>query len=156
MQATSPEDTGTPFGISFIEFALIAAALSTCAMALAPELAAATRTAREQAVEQDLAMFRRQIEQYKKDHGERLPAVGTNSESTFVAQLTGRSDEHGETSPRGHFGPYLLGELPPNPFNGKRRVLVVPGPLKNEHTRGDGNHGWAFSSMTGEIAANRE
>jgi general secretion pathway protein G len=153
-QQVSGEATGNSSGISFIEFAMIAAALSSCAMTLAPELAAATRTAREHALQCDLEMFRRQIEQYQKDHGERLPAVGTNSESTFVAQLTSRSDEHGETSPRGHFGPYILGELPPNPFNGKRRVLVVAGPLNYEHTAGGGNHGWAFSSTTGEFAAN--
>lgn len=153
-QQASGEAAGTPSGISFIEFAMIAAALSTCAMALAPELAAATRTAREQTLQRDLEMFRRQIEQYKKDHGERLPAAESNSETTFVAQLTSRSDEHGETSPRGHFGPYILGDLPPNPFNGKRRVLVVAGPLKREHTAGDGNHGWSFSSTTGEFAAN--
>lgn len=148
--------TETPSGISFIEFALIAAALSACAMSLAPELAVATLQTREQAVEEDLAMFRRQIRQYRKDHGDRLPAAETNSESTFVVQLTGRSDEHGEISPRGSLGPYIIGALPPNPFNGKRRVLVVPGPLKHEHTRGEGNHGWAYSSTTGEIAANRD
>lgn len=153
-QQASGEAAGTSSGLSFIEFALIAAALSTCAMALAPELAAATRTAREQTLQHDLEMFRCQIEQYKKDHGERLPAAGTNSETTFAAQLTSRSDAHGETSPRAHFGPYILGELPPNPINGKRRVLVVPGPLRREHTAGVGNHGWAFSSTTGEFSAN--
>jgi general secretion pathway protein G len=148
------QTTETPSGISFIEFALMAALLSGCAISLAPELAAATRTAREQALEEDLAMFRRQIEQYRLDHGNQLPAEGTNSEATFVSQLTRRTNEHGDVAERAHFGPYIIGELPVNPYSGKSRVLVVPGPFQREHVDGDGTHGWAFSSTTGEIRAN--
>jgi type II secretory pathway pseudopilin PulG len=144
----------TPSGISFIEFALMAALLSGCAMSFAPELAAAAKSAREQALEEDLEMFRRQIKQYRLDHKDQLPAHGTNSEATFVSQLTRRTSRHGEIAERAHFGPYIIGSLPVNPFSGLSRVLVVPGPLTASHTTGDGTHGWAFSSTTGEIRAN--
>jgi general secretion pathway protein G len=144
----------TPSGISFIEFALIAALLAGCAIRFAPELTAATQSAREQVLQENLAMFRRQIERYRLDHADQLPAHGTNSEATFVRQLTLRTNGHGEVADRAHFGPYLIGDLPVNPFSGKRRVLVIPGPVQNEHVDGDGTHGWAFSSTTGEIHAN--
>lgn len=144
----------TPSGISFIEFALIGALLVGCAINLAPELADAAHTARRQAVEDDLTMFRRQIEQYQRDHLDRLPAQGTNSEATFVSQLTHRTNEHGDVAKRAHFGPYIIGKIPSNPFSGLSRVLVVPGPVKSEHVSGHGTHGWVFSSTTGEFRAN--
>ncbi|MDA0587020.1 MAG: hypothetical protein O2820_03675 [Planctomycetota bacterium] len=144
----------TPFGISFIEFALIAALLTGCAMSFAPELVAAAKSASEQALDDDLEMFRRQIAQYRLDHDDLLPAHGTNSEATFLNQLTRRTSRHGEVAERAHFGPYIIGSIPVNPFSGLSRVLVVPGPLAAGHTTGDGTHGWAFSSTTGEIRAN--
>ena len=143
-----------PGGVTFIEFALIAALLIGCGSILVPELAAGVQSANEQAVRDGIEVLRRQIELYQKDHGDRLPAHGTNVETTFVSQLTLRTCENGLVEPRAHFGPYILGGLPSNPFHSTSRVLVIPEPLQPENYDGSGNHGWAFSSTTGEVRAN--
>ena len=138
-----------PNGISFIDVALISASLAGCVMSLAPELSHAAHSARTLAVEQDLAMFRRQIQQYRLEHDDRLPGGGTDSEAMFLRQLMQPTNEHGECAAFSHLGPYILSGIPSNPFSGKSGVLVVPGLLTERHACGD--YGWVFSSTTGEI-----
>jgi len=140
-----------PNGISFIELALISVLLTGCAMTLVPELSHAADSARRRAVEQDLAMFRRQIQQYRLEHADDLPGGGTDSEAMFLGQLMQPTDERGEWTAASHLGPYLLSRVPANPFSGKNGILVVPGLLTRNHMYG--NHGWVFSSTTGEIRA---
>ena len=121
---------------------------------LIPQLLTANDNARYDAIQQDLIQFRRQIEQYSLDHDGRLPAHGTNSSEVFARQLKGRTTHTGVVRDDGRYGPYLIGELPANPVSGLSRVLVVPGPLRQHHFAGRGDHGWAYSSETGEIRAN--
>ena len=143
--------TQAPNGISFIEIALISVLLGGCAMTLGPELLHAAHSAHTRAVEQDLAMFRRQIQQYQLEHDGRLPGAGTDSEAMFLGQLMHATNERGEWAAGGHLGPYLLGPIPSNPFSGEDGILVVPGQLTPEHA--DDCCGWIFSSTTGEFRA---
>ena len=130
---------------------LVTALLGVVIGSLIPQLLAANDNARYDAIQQDLVQFRRQIEQYANDHDGRVPAHGTNSGEMFAEQLLGRTSHTGVVRDDGRYGPYLIGSIPANPVSGSSRVLVVPGPLRQHHFEGRGDHGWAYSSETGEI-----
>ena len=154
-----PEDrTAQPqsrrdFGFSAVELMLVAALLCVVIGSLIPQLLTASENAQYDAIGQDLLQFRRQIEQYTQDHEGRRPAQGTTSGELFVEQLLGRSTHTGVVRVDGRYGPYLIGEIPSNPVSGSSRILVIPGPLRQQHFGGRGDHGWAYSSETGEIRA---
>ena len=142
------------FGISAVEFMLIVALLSVVVGSFMPQILSATQHANHDAIAQDLEQFRRQIEKYTMDHEGRRPAAGSSSSVNFAQQLQGRTSHTGVVHRDGRYGPYLIGDLPVNPVAGSSKVLVVPSPLRQHHFDGNGDHGWAYSSETGEIRAN--
>lgn len=140
-------------GFTVIEVLIVTALLALLAGIVLPELRAAGQQARCQAVQRDLASFRKQIALYREHHDGRWPAQGTESGDLFAAQLGRRTTHTGTVTDDGRYGPYLFGPLPENPWTFSSRVLVVAGPLRDEHCDGRGSHGWAYSSTTGDIRA---
>jgi len=140
-------------GHSLIELMIVLTLLGMVCATVIPRLLEASAGAQQKAVLDDLHMFRRQIEQFRTDHAGLLPAQGTNSEAALIAQLTHRTTSAGQVDARGPHGPYLLGDLPSNPYTHSSTVLVVPGPLLEHHFNNPTGHGWAYSSTTGEFRA---
>jgi len=145
--------TGTS-GFTLLEILIVGTLLLILAATFVPEFTAAHEDARCSAVQDDLNMLRRQIELYRRQHDGRFPGYATASEETFLKQLGQRTDPIGTPSPKGKYGPYLSGDMPRSPYKDSPRVLVVLGPLKPVHYDGSGEHGWTYSSSTGEIRAN--
>jgi len=139
------------FGFTVIEILIVLALLGIVAITVVPQFSRAAEDAQLQTVQGDLDVFRRQIDRYRAEHGGRLPAYETDSEADFVAQLTQRTTESGTIDPTGRCGPYLIGDMPPNVFTGRRSIRVVRGTLQPPHFNGSGDHGWVYSSTTGEF-----
>lgn len=138
-------------GFTVVEILIVVALLSIVAITVVPQFSNAGDEARMLTVEEDLAIFRQQIDRYRTDHDGQLPAQGSTSEAEFIVQLTQRTTKDGTADPAGVCGPYLVGRMPPNVYTGHRTILVVPGTLQPPHFNGSGEHGWAYSSTTGEF-----
>lgn len=141
-------------GFTLLEILIVGTLLLLLAATFVPEFTAAHEDARCSALKNDLGMLRKQIELYRKQHEGRFPGYATNSEEMFLKQLQQRTDPNGTLSSTGKYGPYLTGDMPRSPYKDSSRVLVVLGPLKPAHCDGSSDHGWAYSSSTGEIRAN--
>ncbi|MBI1311764.1 hypothetical protein GC176_10775 [bacterium] len=139
--------------ISLIELLMLGTLLGLLAATTIPQLLHARETAQQKSLHETLAAVRCQIEHFQEHHQGRLPAQGTDSEDEFVAQLCGRTMISGHVETNARFGPYLLGEFPPNPCSGNSGVLVVAGPLQTAQLQTDRNLGWAYSSTTGDFRA---
>ncbi len=147
-------------GFTLVEVLIVVVILGILAATVLPQFTSASNDAKESALRQDLQMLRAQIQMYKHQHDGALP--GTTS--TQVAQkLTLASKVDGTTAAVGTagypYGPYIVGQLPPNPFNGGRGIKVVTGTVSVVAvdalaTDGGEKVGWIFSTDLGEIKAN--
>jgi prepilin-type N-terminal cleavage/methylation domain-containing protein len=140
-------------GFTFIEVLIVLMLLAIVSATFIPQITAANSDARRTAVEEDLALMRRQIQNFKDQHNQ-FPAYGSDSQVQFLEHLMQKTNRAGQVLANGRFGPYLLGDVPENPFTRSNAVLVVLGDLKAHQYSGHGSHGWAYSSTTGEIRVN--
>lgn len=106
------------------------------------------RPDKKEALIQELQVLRSQIELYKFQHRGQPPTAD------FKDAMLLASDPDGKTGPIGTkpLGPYYIGQLPANPYNGKRSVKVVVD--TNTLPPSDGTTGWIYSSKRGRIKAN--
>ena len=105
----------------------------------------------------DLQAIRSQIDLYRIQHNDLLP--GENrlgeaiTESSFVAAMTGRTDENGYCDSEGEFGPYLE-KIPVNRYvsgdEGNSIAVLRDG---GEGVVEMGDAGWAFDESTGVFYA---
>lgn len=156
LQSTVPQNDVRPTAvwcISLIEALMLCTLLGLLAATLVPQLLTAQEDARQESLQETLDAVRTQIALYQKHHQGRLPAQNSESASEFMAQLCGRTEISGRVEANGRFGPYLLGVFPSNPCSQKSGVLVVTGSLQPHHWNGEGSHGWAYNSTTGEFRA---
>jgi general secretion pathway protein G len=140
-------------GFTLVEVLIVVVILGILAAIVLPQFASSSEDAKESALIQNLQTVRSQIELYRLQHNSTLPAAGTTLEATFLDALLLSSDADGTTGAIGTkpFGPYFIGQFPPNPFSGKKGVKVVnadPLPAADDAT------GWIYSSKTGRIKAN--
>lgn len=142
-------------GFTPIELLMATTLLGIVIATLVPQMLSASEEARRNTLLLRLHSVRRQINQFRQDHNGRLPAEGINSAEEFVRELTTHLNRTGQHSPAGGTGPDLDCEIPPvNPYTQKSEVLVVPDRLEDHHYTGNGRHGWAYSSTTGEFRSN--
>lgn len=138
-------------GFTLVEVLIVVVILGILAATVLPQFTSATKDAKESAVVQDLQMLRQQINMYKFQHDGKLP--GTATGVTFEQAMMNKTDIDGTlNATSGKFGPYLVGQLPPNPYNGKSDVKVVSADLAE--TDVDGTTGWIYSDTTGDIRCN--
>ena len=140
-------------GFTLVEVLIVVVILGILAATVLPQFTSSSEDAKESALVQNLQTVRSQIELYRLQHSATLPAAGTILEAKFLDALLLSSDADGTTGAIGTkpFGPYFIGQFPPNPFNGKKDVTVVNvDPLP----AADGATGWIYSSKTGRIKGN--
>ena len=140
-------------GFTLVEVLIVVVILGILAATVLPQFTSSSEDAKESAMIQNLQTVRGQIELYRLQHNSTIPAAGTTLEAAFLDAMLLSSDADGTTGPIGTkpFGPYFVGQFPPNPFSGKKDVTVVNAdPLP----AADGATGWIYSSKTGRIKAN--
>ena len=140
-------------GFTLVEVLIVVVILGILAATVLPQFTSASEDAKEAALVQDLQTLRSQIELYKFQHRDKYPAAGSTTAADFENALLKSTDEDGTVGDIGTkpFGPYFIGQLPPNPYNGKRDVKIV-----NAITlpAADDTTGWIYSSLTGRLKAN--
>lgn len=152
--ADHPAESGTS-GFTPIELLMAITLLGIMAAAFVPRMLSSNEAALQNDLLQKLHLVRGQIEQFRQTHEDRLPGEGRNSVKDFLRDLPSvrvRSDrspsiDNAAVIPESGFPPH-------NPYTQRSEILVIPDRLKPHHYSGDGRHGWAYSSTTGEFRAN--
>lgn len=140
-------------GFTLVEVLIVVVILGILAATVLPQFTRADSDAKETALMQNLQTLRSQIELYKFQHLSKYPADGTTNSTVFRDSLVLSSDPDGTTGAIGAkpLGPYFIGELPANPYNGLRTITVV---LTDPLPLADDSSGWIYSSASGRIKAN--
>ena len=145
----------TLYGFTLVEVLIVVMVFAIMAATVLPQFTAANDEALEAALRQDLKLLRSQIELYKFQHNGNYPGKGSIHPEDFLNALLLSSDADGATGPINSkpFGPYFLGQLPPNPFTGGTRVRIVDD-VAAEVPDNDPVEGWIYNPVTGKIKAN--
>jgi len=138
-----------PPGFTLIEVLIVVVIMAVLAAMVIPQFANSTMDAKLTALQFNLSTLRKQIETYKAHHFGLLPEVDASTGT--LQQLLSSTDASGTVGVGANFpyGPYMINELPANPFtssNAVREVTTWP-------PSASGNGGWVYNSLTGQIAA---
>lgn len=139
----------TNAGFTLVEILIVVVILGILAAIVIPQFTQASTEARENSLKANLQTMRSQIELYKIQHNDDMPA--TVSGVDFEAAMTGYTLITGVATTQGTanaLGPYLQA-LPENPFNRLRTVAEVT----VDTGLGDNVTGWEFNTLTGQFHA---
>lgn len=144
-------------GFTLIEVLIVVVIMAVLAATIIPQFSSSTTDAKNSALEFDLHSMKSQIELYKLNHVGNYPDEIGDDSTGYLPQLTQATDVEGNRGTAGAsypFGPYIEGELPNNPFDGKNTVTEVSlngaKPTAVSGTAG----GWQYDPATGAIWPN--
>jgi general secretion pathway protein G len=127
---------------TLVEVLIVVIVLGILAAVVVPQFTDASTDAKLSSLTTNLQSIRGQIQLYKLQHNDNLPAL-----ATFVDQMTKASKEDGSTAAIGtagyDLGPYIQ-SVPSNPYTGTNTV-----------GNGDvGDSDWYYDETTGQFRAN--
>lgn len=141
---------------TLVEVLIVVVILAIVAAVALPKFSNVGSTARASMLADDLRLMRAQLVVFKAQH--RGVAAGypdcdpaqQPTEAALQEHMTLASNASGETAPLGtpgyRYGPYMR-EIPPNPFNDKTTVEIVPDGQALP-AAGDDSHGWIYQPST--------
>jgi general secretion pathway protein G len=137
-----------PSGFTLIEVLIVVVIMAVLAATVIPQFANSTSDAKVSSLKFNLHTLRAQIELYKVHHNGSPPAIdGTTGTLQQLLSSTNATGTVG-TGANFPFGPYVLNEIPRNPFtnsNAMRAVTTWP-------PAASGSGGWVYNTTTGQIA----
>ena len=132
---------------TLIEVLIVVVIMAVLAATVIPQFASSTTDAKESSLKFNMHTLRSQIELYKIHHGA-YPALTANS----LPQLLNKTDATGTIDPSGAFGPYVDGNIPPNPFDNVNTVYAAAS--SSPITTTTEAKGWQYNQDTGGIWPN--
>jgi prepilin-type N-terminal cleavage/methylation domain-containing protein len=147
-------------GFTLIEVLIVVVILGILAATVLPQFASSTANAKESSLRADLSQIRAQIQLYKFQHDGNLPG---GTATNVINQLTMATDINGNTAAVGTagypYGPYLMGQLPTNPYAGGNGLMVSAAALTASNVdttqmQGTAKVGWIYSTLTGQVMSN--
>jgi prepilin-type N-terminal cleavage/methylation domain-containing protein len=111
-------------GFTLIEVLIVVVILAVLAALIIPHYADLSQSAKDSTLKHNMHTMQSQIGLYRTDHREKYPTIQDND----LPQLTRATNGQGEIGLPGEehpYGPYLVGGLPPNPFDGSNKVTAV-------------------------------
>jgi len=134
---------------TFIEVLIVVIIMAVLAVTIIPEFSSSTTEAKDSALKFNLHSIRSQIEMYKAQHGNAVPAL-----ATFGNQMTKKTDAGGAvgTGETYIYGPYFQGNVPVNSFNNKNSLVATTATTEAEAKRvATGSAGWLYNATTGDL-----
>jgi general secretion pathway protein G len=131
-------------GFTLVELLIVISVLGILAAIIAPLYSDAGEKARTSALQTDLQKIRTQIEVYRSQHNDQLPASTGELSTDFERRMASKTDRYGNAGT--DYGPYL-NKVPKNPYNGKNTVRI------DGAAAGANTHGWRFDSVNGIFQA---
>ncbi|MCG8586318.1 MAG: type II secretion system GspH family protein [Pirellulales bacterium] len=137
---------------TLIEILIVVVIMAVLAATIIPQFSSSADDAKQSSVDFTLHTLRSQVELYKLHHNA-YPGITAGS----LPQLLNYTDKAGNTNatadPSYPYSPYIVGDLPANPFTGKNTVVA---PATNPPTAADidaTDGGWLYDASTGEVWA---
>ena len=148
---------------TLIEMLIVIVILGILAMVIIPQISTSTDEAKLNTLRTNLGAMRNSVELYYAQHNSSYPGAvlggAADAVTAFEQQLTRYTDSTNTISnvktASAKFGPYVKGgQLPMNPFNEKRDVVVDTATADITTKASDGTTGWKFYAVTGVLMAN--
>lgn len=138
-------------GFSLIELVIVIVIIGIIGAIAVPKLSGASGRAVDAQVVAALGQFQRAIDMYMAEHGNKCPATDPSgavntSQVSFRNRLRGTTDEVGNVSASGMFGPYLK-DIPTNMANRRQTIRIDGAPA------GANTHGWRYDWAKKQIEA---
>jgi general secretion pathway protein G len=141
---------------TLLELLIVVIILAVLAAIVLPRFSTVTANARAVMLMDDLRIMRSQMMVFKAQHNGVAPGYpGCNTDSTpdsnsLASHITLVSTAKGQTAPVGtpgyEYGPYMR-EMPENPVNGKKNVLVIADGA-DFPTAPSNQFGWVYQPST--------
>ena len=131
-------------GFSLVELLIVISILGILGAIVVPMYSDAGQKAKSSALKTDLQKVRTQIEVYRSQHNDQLPALSGETSAHFEQRMTSQTDRNGYLGT--DYGPYL-NKIPQNPYNDKNTVRI-DGAIAGTNT-----DGWRFDTYSGIFQA---
>ena len=132
---------------TLVEVLIVIVIMAILAAVIVPNFVDTTKDARESTALFNLHTLRSQIQVYCAEHTGELPGP-------LLEELAEETDEEGNVSPGGPYGPYCA-QIPVNPFSNSALVNEIANSPAQESDV-SASHGWLYNPTTGEIWISHE
>ena len=145
-------------GFTLVEILIVVIILGILAAIVIPQFTNASQDARKSSLTSQLQTIRSQVELYKLQHLDQMPAglnpasAGTVAAATAWAEMINKTDvDHTVNNTSGQFGPYLQAN-PANPLNQSAGVYVVTADVTpGSAATGVTTEGWICNKSNGKM-----
>ena len=132
---------------TLIEALIVAAIMAVLAATIIPQFATSAKDAKMSNLKYNLRAVRSQLELYKEHHLGVYPPAAAGAD--FKNQMTQKSDPNTALDPaKGACGPYIVGDIPINPFNRSTKVSILQGDTEPVGPTGSSD-GWQYNPRYG-------
>jgi type II secretion system protein G len=139
-------------GFTLIEVLIVVVIMAVLAALVIPRLTDTSNDAKQSTLSHSMHVMRSQIELYRADHLT-YPTIQDNDlpQLTYATDGTGKTGTPGPDYP---FGPYVVGGLPPNPFDSSCKVTAVATPGQKPTAVVGALGGWQYDVTNGAVWPN--
>jgi general secretion pathway protein G len=140
-------------GFTLVEILIVVIILGILAAIVIPQFTNASTDARKNSLTSQLQTIRSQMELYKLQHNDKLPAFAGATADLQWEQMTGQTDVNGGTTTK-DFGPYLQ-QTPANPLNSNSKV-VAGGSDATDASFATAGTGFYVNTVNGKVWASNQ